>query len=292
MSEFKICLKRAFDLKGRSTRRELFLGLIGILSALVVMCQAVLVMRYFAIECSALVGLWTMGLVWMYFTVRLRRIHDVGKSVVWFFIPVVSSVLLFFDSQDEENKWGLDPKSEYYIDDFVDSRHFYRYLDKKIVYKHGVCLSSIFAIWKICIRVFILLSLVIGISYLEDAKLDKFVFECEKPVILEIPDSVKLSKLSARSVCILEFSEFDGNVRLYITSDKPKELKYKKKKNSASVTGVIDFEGVNFRVDGSAICSKEELRSSVESLLQCMKLQKHKDYKRRLKEGLSFLESR
>ena len=42
--------------------------------------------------------------------IRVRRVHDVGYSSIWAFFPVISTVILFLDSEKKENRYGVSPK--------------------------------------------------------------------------------------------------------------------------------------------------------------------------------------
>ena len=43
-------------------------------------------------------------------TVTIRRLHDVGKSGWFMFIPIYGEILLFFNSEQGLNQYGPNPK--------------------------------------------------------------------------------------------------------------------------------------------------------------------------------------
>lgn len=42
--------------------------------------------------------------------VSVRRMHDIGRSEWWIFVPVVGFIFLFLNSELGENKYGPNPK--------------------------------------------------------------------------------------------------------------------------------------------------------------------------------------
>ena len=50
--------------------------------------------------------------------IAVRRLHDTGKSGWWYLLslipyigPFILFILLVLDSSEEENQWGVNPKS-------------------------------------------------------------------------------------------------------------------------------------------------------------------------------------
>lgn len=51
-------------------------------------------------------AIWLPGL-----SVGARRMHDIGRSGWWQFVPIAGQIMLFFDGERHENKYGPDPKA-------------------------------------------------------------------------------------------------------------------------------------------------------------------------------------
>jgi uncharacterized membrane protein YhaH (DUF805 family) len=43
--------------------------------------------------------------------VAVRRLHDTGRSGWWIFLPIISIIFMFLDSQHESNRFGVNPKT-------------------------------------------------------------------------------------------------------------------------------------------------------------------------------------
>jgi uncharacterized membrane protein YhaH (DUF805 family) len=114
---------RAFDMQGRSRRREfgyflLFTYLILFLGVVVV----ILTVRDeedSEILIRAVLGLWFLAIVFPRFTLTIRRLHDTGETawlVLLALIPVVGLLLtahcLFAKSEPRTNEWGPNPKDD------------------------------------------------------------------------------------------------------------------------------------------------------------------------------------
>jgi uncharacterized membrane protein YhaH (DUF805 family) len=114
---------RAFDMQGRSRRREfgyflLFTYLILFLGVVIVF----LIVRdeeASGILIRIILGIWFVAIVFPRFTLTIRRLHDTGESgwlVLVALIPVVGLFVtahcLFADSEPRTNEWGQNPKDD------------------------------------------------------------------------------------------------------------------------------------------------------------------------------------
>ena len=106
----RLFFTRYVDFKGRSRRSEfwwatLVTGVIGaILGTLFAKAQIV---SY----------IWSLAILLPTVAVAIRRLHDVGKSWVWYLwnlLPVVGQIILIVqyckDGEEEANAWGESPK--------------------------------------------------------------------------------------------------------------------------------------------------------------------------------------
>lgn len=108
-------LKRTFDYKGRSNRKEFWSFV------------AINLLIYFTLFLTDVFLKNTIGISNIYFsvmciplfTLSVRRVHDLGRSsdiIVLYFLPVLGWVYLFFvfikKGDSEENKYGLAPDTQ------------------------------------------------------------------------------------------------------------------------------------------------------------------------------------
>ena len=114
-------LKQYTDFGGRARRKEYwFFTLFNILFTIVI---SVFDVMFGTIDMQTGVGL--LGVVYMLLllipgtAVLVRRLHDTGRSAWWllmFLIPLLGFVVLFIflllDSEDGENEYGPNPKTE------------------------------------------------------------------------------------------------------------------------------------------------------------------------------------
>ncbi|MFW2543048.1 DUF805 domain-containing protein [Primorskyibacter sp. 2E107] len=112
---------KAFDFSGRATRAEfwwafLFLG--GLTLGSIVMDGLTLLERGSeAFGMSTLLTPWILILSFVpYLSLRIRRLHDTGRSGFWLFLvavpligPVITHFILTLPSQPDENAWGQPP---------------------------------------------------------------------------------------------------------------------------------------------------------------------------------------
>lgn len=56
------------------------------------------------------VTLYKLGSLLPFCAVYVRRLHDIGRSGWWIWVPVVNFVMCCFDSQAEESEYGSSPK--------------------------------------------------------------------------------------------------------------------------------------------------------------------------------------
>ena len=122
-----IITKKFSDFKGRARRKEywmysLFQGVIGFSLYLISFIFFTNILNY-----SNEKGLYSSLLLFVIFlmlhfipniAITVRRLHDTGKSGWWYLLslipyigPFILFILLVLDSSEEENQWGVNPKS-------------------------------------------------------------------------------------------------------------------------------------------------------------------------------------
>ena len=122
-----IITKKFSDFKGRARRKEywmysLFQGVIGFSLYLISFIFFINILDY-----SNEKGLYSSLLLFVIFlmlhfipniAITVRRLHDTGKSGWWYLLslityigPFILFIFLVLDSSEEENQWGVNPKS-------------------------------------------------------------------------------------------------------------------------------------------------------------------------------------
>lgn len=117
------------NFKGRSRRRDYWLAMLG-LAIVEVILYVILMASIVSAAASEtqepgpmfmvsmiLLLVFTLAIIVPSLAIVIRRLHDIGKSGVWFFIsfiPVIGSIMIFIfmlmDSQPGTNQWGPNPK--------------------------------------------------------------------------------------------------------------------------------------------------------------------------------------
>lgn len=113
-------LKQYADFEGRARRAEywLFSVLSLVFTYIAVLLDYTIGTNYGLLPFGVIYTIYFLGILVPTFAVTVRRLHDVGRSGWMIFIsliPLVGSVwlltLLAIDSDSEENKYGVSPKS-------------------------------------------------------------------------------------------------------------------------------------------------------------------------------------
>ena len=91
--------KRSFDFKGTSSRREFWLGLLGLLTINIIAFG----LSFYSPVFTLIIVINNLSFV----STFIRRLRDAGYSpwlFLLFFIPIVSLVLIYFASKPTKNK--------------------------------------------------------------------------------------------------------------------------------------------------------------------------------------------
>ena len=120
---FKV-LRNYAVFRGRARRKEYWMfTLINIIFIIVVSLLDTIIFGIHFDGVGPLYVIYFLGVFIPSLAVLVRRLHDVGKSGWWIliiFIPLVGAVWLFIltllDSQPGENKYGSNPKENYYME--------------------------------------------------------------------------------------------------------------------------------------------------------------------------------
>lgn len=112
-------LKQYADFSGRARRTEYWMFVLFnmIFASVAIILDNILGIAMEGIGYGPLYGLYVLAMLIPGLAVGVRRLHDVGKSG-WMFliglIPLVGAIWLLVlfctDSQQGNNKWGLNPK--------------------------------------------------------------------------------------------------------------------------------------------------------------------------------------
>lgn len=117
-------LKQYADFNGRARRKEFWM--FGLMSFLIVLAAYILIgisivaeAPVLAVVCYVLIAIYSLAILIPTLAVSVRRLHDIGKSGVWYlinFVPVIGSIwfliLMITDSQPGANQYGANPKEE------------------------------------------------------------------------------------------------------------------------------------------------------------------------------------
>ncbi len=99
--------KRYFEVSGRSRRKEYWrFRLLQIIITVIAQIIALTSNSFLILLCFLL----TLPILIPSITVTIRRLHDVGKSGWFMFIPIYGEILLFFNSEQGLNQYGPNPK--------------------------------------------------------------------------------------------------------------------------------------------------------------------------------------
>ncbi|WON85003.1 MULTISPECIES: DUF805 domain-containing protein [Chromobacterium] len=111
---FVFALKNIANFNGRARRKEfwyymLFSGVATMLISFV--SQAIALSVLGSQEIGGVVTLFIcLPLNFAAFSVFIRRLHDVGRSGWWVWVPIAPLVFAFFDSEAGANQYGPSPK--------------------------------------------------------------------------------------------------------------------------------------------------------------------------------------
>jgi len=97
--------KSIFSFSGRATRSEFWLFLLMVIIGLLIFGYLGEVMDF-----RMLSMIFGAVMVIPFFTIGMRRMHDVGKSGLYIFIPVYNFFLALTEGQAASNKYGPNPR--------------------------------------------------------------------------------------------------------------------------------------------------------------------------------------
>ena len=104
----KECLSSKYPtFNGRARRSEYWYFVLFYFIVLIILSM---VSASFVDMGATLIGVFYLGVIIPYIAVTWRRMHDVGKSGWFCFIPIYNLVLACTDSQPGENEYGPNPK--------------------------------------------------------------------------------------------------------------------------------------------------------------------------------------
>jgi uncharacterized membrane protein YhaH (DUF805 family) len=105
-----IVLNNYANFEGRARRKEYWM--FGLLNILIFFALSILsLIPYLGIIFSILWGIFMLGILVPSIAVAIRRMHDVGKSGWYMFIPIYSLILACTEGEHRTNQYGPDPKN-------------------------------------------------------------------------------------------------------------------------------------------------------------------------------------
>lgn len=110
----KSCFKQYVGFSGRARRSEYwFFGLFN-----VIVVFALMILSNVASIFGILYAIYYLAIILPSLACTVRRLHDIGKSGVWFlisFVPLVGGIILFIfcvkDGEAGDNQYGPNPKT-------------------------------------------------------------------------------------------------------------------------------------------------------------------------------------
>ena len=111
MKWFLKCLKQYAETKGRASRQEYWMFVLFsiIFLVVVVLIDMVIDPNLGESEAGTLTIIYEIALFIPSFCVGVRRMHDVGKSGEFIFIPIYNLILALKPGEEGKNKYGPNP---------------------------------------------------------------------------------------------------------------------------------------------------------------------------------------
>lgn len=113
----KKCFANYININGRARRREYWYFVL-----FVFICSLIVATVANRLDFDMLVKLWQIFIFLPSLAVSIRRLHDIGKSGLFYlvsFIPLVGQILMIYwackDSQPGNNVYGPNPKEPYFF---------------------------------------------------------------------------------------------------------------------------------------------------------------------------------
>lgn len=103
-------LKKATDFRGRSHRKEYWLFYFTNLAIIYIASYSENGIGIFPKWLAAPLFIFVLFTLVPWLAVTVRRLHDTGHSGWWMLVPFANLILLLFDSQRGQNKYGANPK--------------------------------------------------------------------------------------------------------------------------------------------------------------------------------------
>lgn len=276
MSDFKILITRALNFRARAQRREFFVGTLYLAAISVFVYQMAFIFNFFG-KGVRFLWAWYLPIVLIYFSLKIKRMHDVGRCFVFAFIPVIGLALTLLNSQPVENQWGLSPKHEYHLTDFEDSQSFYRYLDTKLRFKSTTRQSLFHGLVWLLVTVSITSIGVYATKTYHVLLIRHYDLECTTETLrFEFTDNAELSRLSAREVVGVQSSVCDSLLLFYECDECEQSVEYKTVGDCSYVEGCVKVSNTYLVLDGYMrstdyrFDTESRLKEFVESELQCI----------------------
>ena len=118
------CYKKYFSFSGRASRKEFFSFMAIHIPIFIFLL--LLSVRLNNVFVNILYHLYFWDALIPMIAVGVRRMHDVGKSGLYFFYPIYGVLLSYNEGERGENEWGFNPKGglqKYLADDFFENRN-------------------------------------------------------------------------------------------------------------------------------------------------------------------------
>ncbi|WP_428230905.1 DUF805 domain-containing protein [Flavobacterium sp.] len=114
----KVVFENYTNFKGRARRKEYWMFFLAnaIISIVLGIVDGVSGLTFGAAETGILGLVYSLGVIAPSIAVSVRRMHDVGKSGWFIFIPIYNLILACTEGDKGVNEYGADPKNENELD--------------------------------------------------------------------------------------------------------------------------------------------------------------------------------
>lgn len=111
----KVVKEHYADFNGRARRKEYWMFTLVFVGLIIALEIVAIILGFISSILSVIIfivlGLLALALIVPSLAVGVRRMHDVGKSGWFIFIPIYSLILAITEGEKGDNQYGPDPKA-------------------------------------------------------------------------------------------------------------------------------------------------------------------------------------
>lgn len=111
MNWYLAALKKYAEFNGRARRKEYWMFfLFAVIFSFVIGFTTGLLQAIFNIKLDFIPTIYALAIFIPSISVGVRRMHDTNRSGWWLIVPIAGLIFLFLDSEQDENRFGPNPK--------------------------------------------------------------------------------------------------------------------------------------------------------------------------------------